>query len=390
MSAAAHLPPGSAAPRSRIVSIDALRGLVILLMLVDHAREFFFLHAQVSDPMDVADTEPALFFTRMTAHLCAPIFVALTGLAAYLYGEAKGGPGRASEFLFKRGLFLVVLEWTVINFAWWFDLTPAFYSLQVIWVIGLSMIALSALLHLPRAWLAGLGALIVLGHNLLDPITVAPGEWGYTLWTILHDRGFLDLPWGGTARTSYPLLPWIGVIALGYAIGPWFARDSDAAQRQRRLVLAGLSALGLFILLRAINVYGEPLRWTAGETPIMTVMSFLNVTKYPPSAAFLLLTLGIGAWLLVLFERVPRVRLDWLLIFGTAPLFFYILHLYLLHLLNLAASLIWPKSSAGFVSVPNIGFVWLLAIAIAVPCWFACRWFGERKRASRAWWMRYL
>lgn len=390
MSAAAPLPAGSAAPRSRIVSIDALRGLVILLMLVDHAREFFFLHAQVSDPMDVADTEPALFFTRMTAHLCAPVFVALTGLAAYLYGEAKGGPRRASEFLFKRGLFLVVLEWTVINFGWWFDLTPVFYSLQVIWVIGLSMIALSALLHLPRAWLAGLGALIVLGHNLLDPITVAPGEWGYTVWTILHDRGFLDLPWGGTARTSYPLLPWIGVIALGYAIGPWFARDSDAAQRQRRLILAGLSALGLFILLRAINVYGEPLRWTAGETPTMTVMSFLNVTKYPPSAAFLLLTLGIGAWLLVLFERVPRVRLDWLLIFGAVPLFFYILHLYLLHLLNLAASLIWPKSAAGFVSVPNIGFVWLLAIAIAIPCWFACRWFGERKRASRAWWMRYL
>ena len=376
--------------QSRITAIDALRGLVILLMLVDHTREFFFLHAQVSDPMDVATTEPALFFTRLAAHLCAPVFVALTGLAAWLYGDAKGGPGHASAFLFKRGLFLVVLEWTVINFAWTFDPTPATVFLQVIWVIGLSMIALSVLLYLPRAALIAIGLAIVLGHNLLDPITVAREEWGYTAWTVLHDRNYLDLPWGGAARTSYPLLPWIGVIALGYAIGPWFAPGTDASGRRRKLLATGFGSLALFALLRTINLYGEPLRWMAGETPLATLMSVLNLTKYPPSADFLLLTLGAGALLLVAFERLPRRVTGGLVVFGSAPLFFYILHLYLLHLLNLLAGQIWAPAGAGLISVPDVASVWLLSAAVAIPCWFACRWFAKRKRASSAWWMRYL
>lgn len=381
----------TAAPNaSRIISIDALRGLVILLMLVDHTREFFFLHAQVSDPMNVATTQPALFFTRLAAHLCAPVFVALTGLAAWLYGNAKGGPGHASAFLFKRGLFLVALEWTVINFAWTFDLTPATVFLQVIWVIGLSMIALSVLLHLPRAVLVVLGLVIVLGHNLLDPVTIARGEWGYTAWTILHDRNYLDLPGGGAARTSYPLLPWIGVIALGYAIGPWFTPGADASDRRRKLLWTAFASLALFALLRTINLYGEPLRWVAGETPLASLMSFLNLTKYPPSADFLLLTLGVGAVLLAAFERLPRGATGWLVIFGAAPLFFYILHLYLLHLLNLLAGQVWAASGAGLVSVPDIASVWMLSAAVAIPCWFACRWFATRKRASTMWWMRYL
>lgn len=375
--------------RSRIVSIDALRGFVILLMLVDHAREFFFLHAQVSDPMDVATTDPALFFTRLAAHLCAPVFIALTGLAAYLYGNAKGGPSHASEFLLKRGLFLIALEWTVINFAWTFDLTPATVFLQVIWVIGLSMVALALLLHLPRRWLIAVGLAIVLGHNLLDPIAVAPGDWGYTAWTILHDRGYLDLPWGGRARTSYPLLPWIGVIALGYAIGPWFAAG-DSVDRTRRLVLLGALSIGIFGLLRAANIYGDPLAWTVQSTSIQTVMSFLNLTKYPPSADFLLLTLGVGAWILAVFERMPGQATRWLVIFGSAPLFFYMLHLYCLHILNRMAALVWPTSDSGLVSVPTIGAIWLLAATVAIPCWFACRWFARRKRASDRWWMRYL
>jgi len=389
VTAAAFRAP-AASQRSRIGSIDALRGLVILLMLVDHTREFFFLHAQVGDPMDVATTEPALFFTRLAAHLCAPVFVALTGLAAWLYGDAKGGPGHASAFLFKRGLFLVVLEWTVINFAWTFDLTPATVFLQVIWVIGLSMIALAVLLHLPRAVLVGLGLAIVLGHNLLDPVVVERGEWGYTAWTILHDRNYLVLPWGGAARTSYPLLPWIGVIALGYAIGPWFARGADVSGRRRTLFVTGLGMLALFVVLRTINVYGEPLRWAAGEASLATLMSFLNLTKYPPSADFLLLTIGAGALLLLALERAPRGVTGWLVVFGSAPLFFYILHLYLLHLLNLLAGQVWAPAGAGFVSVPNVASVWLLSAAVAVPCWFACRWFAKRKRVSNVWWMRYL
>ncbi len=382
--------PANAAPSARLISIDALRGLVILLMLVDHAREYFFLHAQVGDPMDVDSIAPSLFFTRLSAHLCAPIFVALTGIAAFLYGDGRGGGQEASAFLFKRGLFLVFLEWTVINFAWTFDLTPATIFLQVIWVIGLSMIALAALLHLPRRWLVAVGLVIVLGHNLLDFVTFAPGDRGYVAWTILHDRGYLDLPWGGRARTSYPLLPWIGVIALGYSIGPWFRASVAAADRQRHMILLGAASLGAFLVLRCINLYGEPLAWTIGATPLRTVMSFLNLTKYPPSADFLLLTLGAGALLLAGLEQLPRRATGWLVVFGAAPLFFYLMHLYLLHVLNRIAGLWLQPEQAGLLSVSGIAWLWLLAAVVALPCWFACRWFARRKRASGHAWMRYL
>lgn len=379
--------PSVATPSVRILSIDALRGLVILLMLVDHAREFFFIHAQVSDPMDVTATSPALFFTRLTAHLCAPVFVALTGLSAWLYASKKGGAPAASAFLFKRGLFLIVLELTLVNFAWTFSLTPTTVFLQVIWVIGLSMIALAALVHLPRRLLIALGLLIVLGHNLLDPITVAEGAPGHAVWAILHDRGYIDLPWGGQARTSYPLLPWIGVIALGYGIGPWFA--AEGATRRRRLIALGLAMLALFVVLRAINLYGDQ-AWAMQPDLLHTVMSLLNLTKYPPSADFLLMTLGVGALLLAGLERAPSRLIGLLAVFGGAPLFFYLIHLYGLHLLNLAALALFGANQGEVFSVPGVGWIWLLALAVAVPSWFACRWFAGLKRRSSQWWMKYL
>lgn len=357
-------------------------------MLVDHTREFFFLHAQVGDPMDLATTGPALFFTRLAAHLCAPVFVALTGLAAWLYASARGGAGAASAFLVKRGLFLVVLEWTVVNFAWTFDPTPATVFLQVIWAIGLSMIALAALVHLPRSVLAAVGLIIVLGHNLLDGIEIEPGRPGHALWAVLHDRGFIDLPWGVRARTSYPVLPWIGVIALGYAIGPWFARGVGPEPRRARLLLTGTVALAGFVALRAMNGYGEPLPWQVGNTAFVTAMSFVNLTKYSPSADFLLLTLGLGALLLAGLELISRRPVAILAVFGSAPLFFYLLHLYLVHALNRIAGVMLGAS--GLVSLPSVGFIWLTAATIAVPCWFACRRFAAAKRASDAWWMRYL
>lgn len=373
---------------ARIASIDGLRGLVMLLMLVDHTREFFFLHAQVSDPMDVATTPPALFFTRLAAHLCAPIFVALTGIAAWLYAQPRGGAPAASAFLAKRGLFLIALELTVVSFAWTFDPTPDRIFLQVIWAIGLSMLALAALVRLPRAAVAAIGLAILFGHNLLDPIHITAGEPGHALWAVLHDRGLIDLPWGGDARTSYPLLPWIGVIALGYAVGPWFARGVDAAWRGRALVIAGATALALFAVLRTINLYGEPLPWSWQPDALGTAMSFLNLTKYPPSADFLLLTLGIGALLLAGMERVRQTPLRVLAVFGSAPLFFYILHLYALHVLNRVVGMV--TGADGLMSVPNVWALWLLAAAVAVPCWFACRRFAAFKRGSSAWWVRYL
>ena len=222
---------------ARLQSIDALRGLVILFMLLDHVRETFLLHMQVPDPMDVAVTEPALFFSRTLAHLCAPVFIFLTGLSAFLYGEKHQGRHAVSSFLLKRGLFLVALEFTLVNFAWTFQFPPQVIYLQVIWAIGLSMLALSALLWLPRPWLVLLGLLIIGGHNLLDPLHFPVGSPMHLPWAILHDRGWLEVSDSLRLRTSYPLLPWIGVIALGYAAGPWFGRNADAERRQQGVEL---------------------------------------------------------------------------------------------------------------------------------------------------------
>lgn len=380
--------PHAAGKPARIVSIDALRGLVILLMLVDHTREFFFRYVPVSDPMDVEATTPALFFTRLSAHLCAPIFVLLTGVGAWLYAAPRGGARAASDFLWKRGLFLVVLELTVVSFAWSFELLPDRFFLQVIWVIGLSMLALAALAHLPRWALIAVGLVLVLGHNLLDGVHVAPGGIGHVLWAVLHERTLLPLPWGGDVRTSYPLLPWIGVIALGYGIGPWVARGVEQGWRLRALVVSGVLALLGFVVLRAVNVYGDPTPWQTGSDGLRTVMSFLNLTKYPPSADFLLLTLGVGALLLAALEKLPVRSMAMLAVFGSAPLFFYILHLYLLHAVNRIAAL--ATGVDGLATLPNVASLWSLALVVAVPCWFACRWFGGVKRASGAWWMRYL
>ncbi len=358
----------------------------MLLMLVDHTRESFYSQVPVSDPLGT-DTPPALFVTRLAAHFCAPVFVFLTGLAAWLYGRSRGGAAAASDFLWKRGLFLIVLELTVVNFAWSFDPTPPMHYLQVIWVIGLAMLALAVLVHLPRSALIALGLAIVLGHNLLDDVHVASGP-GRVLWAVLHERAVLDLPWGGHVRISYPLLPWIGVIALGYALGPWFAPDADGAARRRGLVTLGAAALALFVLLRATSLYGDLHPWQAGKDALGTALQFVNLTKYPPSADFVLATLGVGLIVLAAFERLSARAAGLLAVLGSAPLFFYLLHLYLLGGLNQLGRRL--AGVDGPISVPDVAALWLLAAGVAVPCWFATRAFGNLKRRSDAWWLRYL
>ncbi|WP_280818850.1 DUF1624 domain-containing protein [Methylobacterium platani] len=370
----------AAAPTARIGAIDALRGLVMLLMLVDHVREFFYYHAQVGDPMNLAVTAPDLAATRLSAHLCAPVFVLLTGLSASLYA-GKHGHAAASRFLLTRGLLLVVLELTLVNLAWTGALLPPILYLQVIWAIGLGMIALAGLIRLPRPALAAVALAIMLGHNLLDGVVLAPGDAGYTLWSILHQRGFVALPWG-VARTSYPVLAWIGVAAAGYSLGPWFALAP--ADRRRRLVALGAASLAGFLVLRGLNGYGDPTPWQAGATPGATVLAFLNLTKYPPSAGFLLMTLGTGLWLLALFEALPAARLAWLRVFGGAPLFFYLLHLWLLRALyHLALGLGLFIGSSGRVEAGAPAQLWLIAALVAVPLYAACRWMVGLKRRGR-------
>ncbi len=380
--------------RGRISSIDMLRGLVMLIMLLDHVRERVLLHLQVSDPMDISTTEPGLFFSRLLAHWCAPVFIFLTGVSAYLYQQK----GRAlTPFLLKRGLVLILLEMTLVNVAWLGTYHTLY--LQVIWVIGLCMVLLALLHHLPRPLLLVLGCLLVAGHNLLTPVQFAPGEAGYWLWTILHDRGFLLAP-GEAAiavKISYPLLPWVGVIVLGYLAGSWY--QLPAGQRQRILWRSGWLALAVLLLVRGFNLYGETQDWQWQPTLLSTVMDLLNFTKYPPSLDFLLLTLGLMCLALLGFERAAATRPDarWqqvLTDFGAAPMFFYILHLYALLLLyNLALLLFEPNQMTAYgmmLGVSHIGWVWLLAVLLAVALHRPTRWFAGFKQRSHWRWVRYF
>jgi uncharacterized membrane protein len=375
----------------RLQSIDALRGLVILFMLLDHVRETFFLHRQVSDPMAIDATDPSLFASRTLAHLCAPVFVLLTGLSAWLYGEKYQGRSDVSAFLFKRGLFLVVLEFTLVNFAWTFQLPPSVIYLQVIWAIGISMLALSLLVWLPRPALLAVGAVIVAGHNLLDGLHFGVESALHVPWAILHDRGWLELSENLRLRTSYPVLPWIGVIALGYGLGPWFARGSDAQQRQYHLLLAGVIALLGFMVLRIQNGYGEA-PWSGFPTVTQTLMSFFNITKYPPSLLFLALTLGCGLLLLRTFERAGQARwISALAVFGAAPMFFYLLHLYVLKLLYLASVALFGRNHGDYFGFDGIAAVWLTAVLLAVALYLPVRGFARLKARRRdITWLKYL
>ncbi|WP_026965806.1 DUF1624 domain-containing protein [Algoriphagus terrigena] len=366
---------------NRISSIDVLRGLVMLIMLVDHVRERFYLHHQVADPMVVSETEPGLFFTRLSAHLCAPIFVFLTGLAAWLYAHpADGAPRSAKGFLLKRGFFLVFLELTLINLSW-FGTYDRLY-LQVIWVIGLCMIVLALASNLPRYWIGGIGFLIVLGHNLLDPIAFSPGEFGYGAWTILHDRGFLVQGGALDVKISYPVLPWFGVIFLGYFAGSLFGKKIDVERRTKILLGLGASSLLLLTVLRGFNLYGERQDWLVQQDTLHTAMDFLNFTKYPPSLDFLLLTLGIGFLLLAWFERADTGWSRVLRVFGSAPMFFYVVHLYVLLIAYLMFVRLLGDESREYLGFDQLWQVWLTAGVLAVTLYFPTRWFRDYKRKS--------
>jgi len=370
----------------RIASIDVARGLVMLLMTVDHVRETFFLQHQVSDPMDVAATDPGLFFSRIAAHFCAPMFVFLTGLSAWLYANPAGGARSATGFLAKRGAFLILLEIVVINFAWYGTFTPHTLSLQVIWAIGVSMLALALLHRLPLPLLGALGLLIVGGHNAWSGLSFTPGTWPAYLWTILEQRGnLLEDPL--RVRVSYPVLAWIGVIALGYACGPLYARARLPAQRRSWLLAGGAACLALLLVLRGWNVYGETLPWVAHDTLLRSAMAWLNFTKYPPSLDFLLLTLGVGILVLAWIEGVDAGWTRAAAVFGGAPLFFYILHLYVL--------LVAQRILAAMLDVPRADFdhlwqIWLSAVLLAVLLYWPTRRFGQYKRVSGKAWVKYL
>lgn len=312
--------------RARLDSVDKLRGLVMVIMALDHARDFFW--SGRIDPTDLQHTTVALFLTRLITHYCAPVFVFLAGTGAFLYGSRGKTKGEVSRFLLTRGLWLILLEATVIKFAWSFNPDPHFIMFQVIWAIGVSMVVLSALIYLPLPIIGALGILMIVGHNALDSLKVA-GLAQENFWTILHHRGTVEWLPGYRLFILYPLIPWIGVMAAGYAFGALMVREPEA--RRQAIFRLGLGLTLAFVALRLINVYGDPQPWSAQPSPVFTLLSFFNCQKYPPSLLYLLMTLGPALLVLALFERGTGRFGRVLETYGRVPLFYYVLHLYLLH-----------------------------------------------------------
>lgn len=380
----------SVVTNTRMLAIDALRGFVMVWMLVDHVRETFLLHRQVTDPIDALSVTPDLFFTRLLSEICAPVFIFLTGLSAYLYSQ-KHTLNETSVFLLKRGVFLVLLELTFVCFAWTAEFPPKTLWLQVIWCIGICMIVLAGLLHFKRGWLIVLGVAIVAGHNLLDGVVLGPDSPFFVPWSILHQRVFIDITEFTRARTTYPVLPWIGVILLGWAIGPWFGKDVDPAVRISRLLKFGVGLLVGFVFIRYLNVYGEK-PWVQTGDALRTFMSFMSAKKYPPSLMFLMPTLGLGLLLLALFEKMQnRWSTATLATYGSAPMFFYLLHLYVLKVMYLIALAMWGANQGAYYGFDGLPGVWLLSAVLVVILFFPTRWYANLKQRRRdIVWLKYL
>ncbi len=408
--------PGPLSPeRRRLDSIDLLRGIVMVIMLLDHSRAF--LHAGVLqyDPTDLTRTSTAVFFTRWITHFCAPVFVFLAGTGAYLQLMRGKSKGELSRFLWTRGLWLIVVEFVVVRAVVTFNFDPSFIGVaQVIWAIGVSMIVLAALVHLPLLAIAAISLAMIALHNLLDAVQVlSPTEPATSplqmLWVILHQQGLLQFGANGpVAFVLYPLIPWIGVMAIGYVFGALYHREPDA--RRRTVLVLGAALTALFLLLRAVNIYGDPSPWAVQETAGFSALSFLNTTKYPPSLLFLLMTMGPALLALVWFERLDargatlRAPYRWLVVFGRVPLFFYVLQWLVAHFAGIAANLVTGRDPGyllfgppGFVPAPEgAGFpLWVVYagwIGGTILLYFPCRWFADlKRRRGRDWtWLSYM
>lgn len=381
--------PVPAPPSARLPSIDRMRGLVILLMALDHVRDFFNADAFLFEPTDLSRTTPALFLTRFITHFCAPTFVFLAGVSAFLHGTKLARRSELAFFLLTRGAGLVLLDIFVISPVWRLEFGATY--LATLWAIGAGMMVLSGLVWLqPRVVLAA-GAFILVGHNLLDSVHApAFGDWA-PLWSMLHEPG--GLPFGLRGWIAYPVLPWIGVMALGYGLGGAFLEP--ASRRDRRLALIGLAAIVAFVVVRGTNFYGDPRPWSGQRDAVMTALSVLDVTKYPPSLLYALATLGPMLVLLPAMDRVGGIVGEVLATFGRVPLFFYVLHLYVAHL---AAVALWLAEGFtlqqlrgfGLHSDPPEGLglglagtyvAWVLVVAALYP---VCRWYAgiKQRRAT--------
>jgi len=399
--------------RHRIQSIDILRGLVMVIMALDHVRDFFFKAvidggggSLATSPTDLDTTTPALFFTRWITHFCAPIFVFLAGTSAYLITQKKSKK-EVSEFLIKRGIWLVLVEIIIVTLSWTFNPLYNVFILQVIWAIGISMILLGLLVYLPYKAIFLIGALIVFGHNLLDFPSISNGLKGGLLSDLLYFANFSahSISDSRFIFIVYAFVPWTGVMLLGYCFGKLFTKDVDAEKRKKILLQLGTGLLLLFIILRFINIYGDPIPWAYHHRGgIYSFLSFININKYPPSLDFLCITIGTGMIALALLEKIQNKLTGVFNVYGRVPLFYYVLHFYLIHTLVVIFFFIQGFTKSQIVTPgnpflfrpPEFGFnllgvyaVWIFVVAILYPL---CKKYDKYKTANahQKWWLRYF
>jgi len=381
----------------RLNSVDLLRGIAMVVMALDHVRDFF---TNVRfDPLDLAFTTPYLFVTRWITHHCAPAFVFLAGTGAFLSLSRGKTKAELSRFLLTRGLWLVFLELTVVRFAWRFNLDYTQTIGQVIWAIGWSMVALAGLIYLPRRVLGVIALGMIAFHNIFDGVDpVSLGVFGW-MWQLLHVQSPIVYGPGHVFLVIYPLIPWIGVMAAGYLFGTILQKEERA--RDATLYRIGFGLIGGFLILRFLNIYGDPHPWTAQESTLKTILSFMDTHKYPPSLLYLLMTLGPAIAILPLLERWKGPFAEFLTVFGRVPMFYYILHLFVIHgLAVIAASAtvgdigfmfanlhwdVWPPAY-GF----DLSIVYLIWVSVILLLYIPCRWFARVKKNSRNPWLSYL
>lgn len=395
----------SSKPGSRLFSIDALRGLVMIIMALDHVRDFFHASAAIFSPTDLTRTTPILFFTRWITHFCLPVFMFAAGMGVFFYGQRRT-KGQLARFLLARGLWFIALELTVMQFAYNFNFSFRFLILLLIlWIFGICMLAMAALVYLPARFLAVLSIAVIVLHNCLDGIPASRfGSFAWA-WNLLHQPGVIQVA-GKPVLVTYTFLPWIGVMAAGFCFARIFQLEPQA--RQRIMLRTGAALTLVFIVLRAINHYADPAPWSQQKSLVFTLLSFLNCTKYPGSLDFILMTLGPALLVLAWFDRLTLKDTNPLIVFGRVPMFYFILHFYLIHILVvLAAWLRYGNSTAHFIFNPvpsmggpatlfpaNFGYslwtvygIWLLVVILLYPL---CRWFAGVKATRRDWWLSYL
>jgi uncharacterized membrane protein len=404
--APAGVPPSAVTPiriaTHRIDSIDLLRGLVMIIMALDHTRDFFHQAAMTDDPLNFATTTPALFLTRWITHFCAPVFVFLAGTSAF-FQAARKTKSELSKFLISRGLWLVFIEVFVINFAFSFNPELNVVGLQTIWSIGISMILLGLAIWLPFPAILAIGSLIVLGHNSLDFYEAQHSGPYPIVYSFLHHPGFYNLWSNHNLLILYPFLPWTGLMMLGYCFGSLFTRY-EGAERRRVLTWIGLGTILFFIVLRATNLYGNPEHWSTQKNGLFTVLSFIDTHKYPPSLLYMCMTIGPAILFIAWAGNIRNALTRFITVYGRVPFFYYILHFYLIHLLSTIAFLTRGHSlnekintPPGFdlkYVIPGEGYnlwvvygVWLFVVLSLYPL---CKWFSDYKRTHKQWWLSYL